>query len=107
MGITGIDRNDKYVGTKEYLSNFAGLGASSAEWIVERGVKTFGVDSPTPDNPTSKTYPVHMMCRRVHKTHYENLVLTEVVGKRFTFAGFPLKVVGAHGGPTRAVAILD
>ena len=34
-------------------------------------------------------------------------VLTEVVGRRFTFAGFPLKVIGAHGGPTRAVAILD
>jgi len=98
---------DKYAGTKEYLSNFAGLGAEAAEWIVERGVKTFGVDSPTPDNPVSKTYPVHMMGRREHITHYENLVLSEVVGKRFTFAGFPLKVVGAHGGPTRAVAILD
>jgi kynurenine formamidase len=98
---------DKYAGTKEYLSNFAGLGAEAAEWIVEHGVKTFGVDSPTPDNPVSKTYPVHMMGRREHITHYENLVLTEVVGKRFTFVGFPLKVVGAHGGPTRAVAVLD
>jgi kynurenine formamidase len=48
-----------------------------------------------------------MMCRHEKKTHYENLVLTEVVGKRFTFVGFPLKVVGAHGGPTRAVALLD
>jgi kynurenine formamidase len=98
---------DRYGGTKEYLSNFAGLGPEAAEWIVDNGVKTFGVDSPTPDNPTSKSYPVHMMCRREHITHYENLVLTQVVGKRFTFAGFPLKVVGAHGGPTRAVAILD
>jgi len=98
---------DRYAATKEYLSNFAGLGSDAAEWIVTNGVKTFGVDSPTPDNPTSKSYPVHMMCRREHITHYENLVLTEVVGKRFTFAGFPLKVIGAHGGPTRAVAILD
>lgn len=48
-----------------------------------------------------------MMCRRELKTHYENLVLTEVVGKRFTFAGFPLKLRGAHGGPTRAVAIFE
>ena len=48
-----------------------------------------------------------MMCRRVHKTHYENLVLTEVVNKRFTFIGLPLKTVGAHGGPTRAAALLD
>jgi len=98
---------DKYAGETEYLTNFAGLGESACDWIIDKGIVTFGVDSPTPDNPTSTTYPVHMMCRRVHKTHYENLVLTEVVGKRFTFVGFPLNVVGAHGGPTRAVAILE
>lgn len=99
--------HDKYGGTDDYLTRFAGLGESSADWIVEKGIKAFGVDSPTPDNPTSTIYPVHMMGRREHITHYENLVLTEVVGKRFTFVGFPLKVVGAHGGPTRAVAIVD
>lgn len=98
---------DRHRGTSAYLTDFPGLGESAAEWIVERGIKTFGVDSPTPDNPASPSYPVHMMCRREHITHYENLVLTEVVGKRFTFVGFPLKVVGAHGGPTRAVAILE
>ena len=97
---------DRHKGTDKYLTDFPGLGASGAEWIVEHGVKTFGVDSPTPDNPTSKSYPCHMMCRREHSTHYENLRLTEVVGTRFVFAGFPLKVVGAHGGPTRAVAIV-
>ena len=98
---------DKYGGTEEYLTRFAGLGESGAEWIVDNGIKTFGVDSPTPDNPISTVYPAHMMSRREHITHYENLVLTEVVGKRFTFIGFPLKVVGAHGGPTRAVAIVE
>lgn len=98
---------DRHGGTPAYLSEFAGLGASAAEWIVDKGIKTFGVDSPTPDNPASTSYPVHMMCRREHITHYENLVLTEVVGTRFTFVGFPLKVVGAHGGPTRAVALVD
>ncbi len=98
---------DKYAGQSEYLTHFAGLGVSAVDWIVDRHVTTFGVDSPTPDNPISKTYPAHMMCRRERKTHYENLVLTEVVGRRFTFVGFPLKVIGAHGGPTRAVAIVD
>ncbi len=98
---------DKYAGEPEYLTNFAGLGESAVQWIVDRQVTTFGVDSPTPDNPTSRIYPAHMMCRRERKTHYENLVLTEVVGRRFTFVGFPLKVIGAHGGPTRAVAIVD
>lgn len=98
---------DKYHGRPEYLTDFAGLGETAARWIVERGIKTFGVDSPTPDNPMSTSYPVHMMCRREHITHYENLVLTEVVGTRFVFVGFPLKVIGAHGGPTRAVAVID
>ena len=99
---------NKYVGQKDYLSQFPGLGEDGSEWIVRRGVKTFGVDSPTPDNPTSKSYPCHMMCRREHITHYENLAnLDQVVGKRFLFVGFPLKLQGAHGGPTRAVAILD
>ncbi|MDH3308905.1 MAG: cyclase family protein, partial [Acidimicrobiia bacterium] len=34
---------DKYAGTDEYLTNFAGLGESGAEWIVAKGIKTFGV----------------------------------------------------------------
>src|SRR5204863_10137648 len=86
---------------------FAGLGESAAEWIVSRQVKTCGVDSPTPDNPASTTNTVHMMCRREHITHYENLAhVDEVVNTRFTFAGFPLTLRGAHGGPTRAVALI-
>lgn len=97
-----------YAGKPEYLSEFPGLGAEVADWIVEREIKSFGVDTSTPDNPASKTYPVHMMGRLHHITHYENLAnLDQVVGKRFTFVGFPLKLKGAHGGPTRAVAVLD
>jgi kynurenine formamidase len=98
---------DRHHDKPEYLTDFAGLGESACDWILDKGVMTFGVDSPTPDNPASTEYPVHLMCRHQRKTHYENLVLTEVVGKRFTFVGFPLKVVGAHGGPTRAVGIVD
>jgi len=98
---------NRYFGKPEYLTQFPGLGESGSAWLVEKGVKTFGVDSPTPDNPASRTYPCHMMCRKHHITHYENLAnLDQVVGKRFTFIGFPLRLRGAHGGPTRAVALL-
>jgi len=102
---TGTHR--RYAGERRYLTDFPGLGESGGKWIVDRRVKTFGVDSPTPDNPASKTYPCHMMCRAHHITHYENLTnLHLLVGRRFTFVGFPLKIRGGHGGPTRAVAIL-
>ena len=98
---------EQHGGTRRYVSEFPGLGADVAGWIVERRVKCFGVDSCTPDNPASKSYPLHMMGRKHHITHYENLAnLDQVVGMRFTFVGFPLKLRGAHGGPTRAVAIL-
>ena len=99
---------DRHQGTKEYLSDFAGLGESGSQWIADHGIKAFGVDSPTPDNPISTSYPCHMMCRREHITHYENLAhLQQVLHQRFTFVGFPLKIRGGHGGPTRAVALLD
>jgi kynurenine formamidase len=99
---------DRHHGTPEYLTEFPGLGESGSMWMAERGVKAFGVDSSTPDNPTSRTYPCHMMCREYRITHYENLAnLGLVAGHRFTFIGFPLKIRGGHGGPTRAVALLD
>lgn len=98
----------RYADQREYLSEFPGLGEKSGQWIADHGIKAFGVDSPTPDNPASTSYPIHLMCRRERITHYENLTnLDQLLGKRFTFAGFPLKIRGGHGGPTRAVAILD
>ncbi len=99
---------NRYGDSPQYLSQFPGLGESGSAWLVEKGVKTFGVDTPTPDNPTSRTYPCHMMCRRHSITHYENLAnLDQVAGKRFTFIGLPLKIRGGHGGPTRAIAVLE
>jgi kynurenine formamidase len=98
---------DRVGGTPEYTSQYPGLDESASEWLRERGVKAFGVDSPSPDNPISKTYPVHMMCRATGITHFENLAnLDRVVGRRFTFVGFPLRIRAGTGSPVRAVAVL-
>jgi kynurenine formamidase len=94
-------------GTRAYLSQYPGLGASGSQWLLEKRVKAFGVDTPSPDNPASRTYPCHMMCREHGITHYENLAnLDQVLGTRFTFVGFPLKVRNGTGSPVRAVAII-
>jgi kynurenine formamidase len=99
---------DRYHGSREYLSQYPGLDEAGSNWLVEQGIKTFGVDSPSPDNPISRTYPCHMMCRARGITHYENLAnLDQLVGKRFTFAGFPLRIRNGTGSPVRAVAILE
>lgn len=99
---------ERYQGTADYLSEYPGLDESASNWIVDKGFKIFGVDSPSPDNPTSRTYPCHMMCRERGMSHYENLMnLGQLVGERFTFVGFPLRIRGGTGSPIRAVALLD
>jgi kynurenine formamidase len=99
---------NRYVGDKRYLTDFPGLGASAAEWIVQRGVKTFGVDSPTPDNPASKTYPIHMMCRREHITHYENLAnLDRSSTPASPSSASRSRSAARTAGPTRAVALVE
>jgi kynurenine formamidase len=98
----------KRYGTQEYLSQYPGIGESGSAWIAERRIKAFGVDTPSPDNPASRTYPCHMMCRAQGITHYENLAnLDQLIGKRFTFMGFPLRIRQGTGSPVRAVALLD
>jgi kynurenine formamidase len=94
-------------GTTAYLSQYAGLGVEASQWLVDRDVKVFGVDAPSPDNPASRTYPCHMMCRERGITHYENLAnLDQLLDQAFVFAGFPLRIRGGTGSPVRAVAII-
>jgi kynurenine formamidase len=95
-------------GTPEYTTQYPGLDQSAADWLRDHRPKVFGVDSPSPDNPADRIYPVHLFSRDSGITHYENLAnLGEVVGRRFRFFGFPLRIRGGHGSPVRAVAILD
>ncbi|HYX51769.1 MAG TPA: cyclase family protein [Ktedonobacteraceae bacterium] len=99
---------NKVHGTADYVGIYPGLDESASMWIVENGIKTFGVDSPSPDNPASRTYPCHMMCRKYGITHFENLAnLDQVVNKRFTFIGFPLRIRNGTGSPVRAVALMS
>jgi kynurenine formamidase len=99
---------ERFGGTREYVSQYPGLDQSAADWLGDHGVKVFGVDSPSPDNPADRIYPVHLFCRENGITHYENLAnLGEVAGRRFTFFGFPLRIRSGHGSPVRAVALLE
>jgi kynurenine formamidase len=98
---------DRTHGTPQYPTDYPGLDEDAGEWVLEHKVKTWGVDNPSPDNPAS-LYPVHHQSKSSKVVHYENLAnLDQLVGKRFTFYGFPLKIRGGHGGPCRAVAILE
>lgn len=94
--------------TKAYVNDYVGFSREAAEWMVEKGVKNFGVDAPGPDNSNDMSFPTHQVGRDNGVPHMENLKnIDQVVGESFTFYGFPLKIRGGTGGPIRAVAMLE
>jgi kynurenine formamidase len=103
------DHYNRTAGTPAFLDGFNGISAGAVHWMADRGVKIFGVETISPDLVyLTDEYPTHKACAERRLTHYENLNnLVDVVGRRFEFYGFPLRVEPAYGSPVRAVAILD
>jgi kynurenine formamidase len=103
------DHYNRTAGTPAFLDGFCGISADAVHWMADRGVKIFGVETISPDLVyMTDEYPTHRACAARRVTHYENLNdLKEVVGRRFQFYGFPLRLETAYGSPVRAVAVVD
>jgi kynurenine formamidase len=103
------DHYNLTAGTPAFLDGFCGISAEAVHWMADRGVKIFGVETISPDLVyVTDEYPTHRACAERGLTHYENLNnLKELVGKRFDFYGFPLRLETAYGSPVRAVGIVD
>jgi kynurenine formamidase len=96
--------------TPTYPTDNPGLTRDAVEWIIRKGVKLYGIDAVTPDNPIDQAqnliFPTHDLLRDKGLPHIENLAnLDKVVNKRFTFIGFPIKIQGASASWVRAVAL--
>ena len=84
--------------------------AAEAQRAVEAGGQELrGVETISPDLVyLTDEYPTHKACAERRVTHFENLNnLKGVVGRRFQFFGFPLRLETAYGSPVRAVGIVD
>ncbi len=98
---------------ERYLKGFPGLDGEATGWLADQGVVHIGTEARTVDNPSQEHWdsdppnPSHTACRDRKIVVTENLVIPErLVGKRFVYAAFPLKIRGGTGSPVRAVAIL-
>lgn len=90
-------------------ANGPGLTIEAAQWLGEKEISAFGVETMSPGVPGISNKEIHHICGRMNFTHYENLInLHLLVGRgRFRFIGFPLKIKGGTGSPVRAVAIFE
>ena len=99
---------DETYPTRKYAEDYPGLNREASEWLVEKGVVNFGVDSPSPDTPSDPTYPCHTVCMENDLPHTENLRnIDQVVGRDFTYVAFPLAIRDGTGSPIRPVAVIE
>jgi cyclase len=111
----------QFAGSMLYFTNFVGLDASATNYLLDRGVKVIGTDAFSLDAPfgdmirryhetgdKSVLFPAHFVGRDREYCQIERLNnLDELPDHGFTVACFPIKIVGAGAGWTRAVAFVE
>lgn len=100
--------NRTWPDTEAWEKTYPGMTYEATKWMRDNKVKMHGIEGPSTDHPEDKSFPAHRCCRDLGITHIECLAnLEEVANKRFTFMGFPIKLVGTSGAPLRAVALVE
>lgn len=78
---------------------------SAAEYLVEKGIKTLGVDYLSVDGFDVKGAPVHHILLGAGVFIVEGLDLSKVEPRDYMFIVLPLKILGSDGAPARAILI--
>ena len=86
-----------------FCTDFAYLTAEGARYLLSRGVKLVGIDSPSIEKFESPGYPVHRLLLGNHVIILEGLNLYGVPAGDYELIALPLKIKGADGAPARVV----
>ncbi len=112
--------SDKLFGGKEYFSNYPGIDTSVIDYLLDRKIKIFGVDTMGIDKPyklmmkeflqtkdCSKLWPVHFYGRKREFIHIERLAnLGKLPDSGFKVICFPVRIRKTGAAWARVVAIL-
>lgn len=111
---------DKLFGTQKYFADYPGVDISAIDYLLDRGVKIFGVDTMGIDRPyrfmleeflETKNikcfYPAHFYGRKREFIHIERLANLEGIPDfGFKVACFPIKIKYTGAAWARVVAII-
>ncbi len=86
-----------------FQADFTHLTLDAARLLVERGVKTVGIDYLSIEQFGSKDFAVHKLLLGRGVFIIEGLDLREVAAGSYLLACLPLKLEGVDGAPARAV----
>lgn len=106
-----FDWTDRFYGKNNFYYEHPYLSEKICKWMVKKGYKLLGLDSPQPDNPMNTNKKLdginHKILLKNNIFIVEYLTnLKKVNSKKILFCSFPIKIQGADGAPCRSVAIL-
>jgi kynurenine formamidase len=111
---------DKLYGGPKYFSEYPGVDVSAIDYLLDREIKIFGVDTMGIDRPykfmlkefletkdPKKLYPTHFYGRKREFIHIERLAnLDKLPNSNFKVICFPVKIKQTGAAWARVVAIL-
>ncbi|MFH1199061.1 MAG: cyclase family protein [Candidatus Omnitrophota bacterium] len=108
---------DKFFGGPKYFSEYPGVDISAIDYLLDRGIKIFGVDTMGIDRPykfmlkefleeKKPLYPSHFYGRKREFIHIERLAnLDKLSPSGFRICCFPVKIKNVGAAWARVVAI--
>ncbi len=111
---------DKFYGSPKYFADYPGVDISAIDYLLDRGIKIFGVDTMGIDRPyrfmlkeflenknTQALYPAHFYGRKREFIHIERLAnLGQLPATGFKVICFPIKIKKTGAAWARVVAIM-
>jgi len=93
------------LGREGFEESYAAISLEAAEYLVEIGVETVGVDYLSVEPFEDKEFNTHHTLLGADVVILEGLVLAGVEAGEYFLACLPLKLAGADGAPARAILI--
>ena len=92
---------------EEFEEGYSAISREAAEYLVEIGVETIGVDYLSVEPFEDAGFSTHHTLLGADVVILEGLVLTEVEPGEYFLACLPLKLAGSDGSPARAILVRD
>jgi arylformamidase len=89
----------------EFEEGYVGISQEAAEYLVEIGTETVGVDYLSVEPFEDKEFNTHHTLLGADLVILEGLLLTEVEPGEYFLVCLPLKLAGSDGSPARAILI--
>ncbi|MGD0336238.1 MAG: cyclase family protein [Candidatus Omnitrophota bacterium] len=109
---------DKLYGSPKYFTDYPGVDISAIDYLLDSGIKIFGVDTMGIDRPykfmlkefleeKKPLYPAHFYGRKREFIHIERLAnLEKLPGSGFKVICFPVRIKQTGAAWSRVVAII-